>query len=130
MAANLCSKISLSSPIVAIFGATGTGKSKLGIEIAKKFNGEVISVDSMQVTSLTSLKIVREMSVLFSDTCSMHAFNEKNNTFLKIKTLNLVPVSKTVKKAILNEGNYVIPIKYRNDVASKNWLLNLEQITW
>ncbi|KAI5695216.1 hypothetical protein M8J75_012821 [Diaphorina citri] len=36
-------------PIFVILGSTGTGKSKLGIEIAKKFNGEIISADSMQV---------------------------------------------------------------------------------
>ncbi|GFT78741.1 tRNA dimethylallyltransferase [Nephila pilipes] len=37
------------SPIVAVLGCTGTGKSKLAIELAKKFNGEIISADSMQV---------------------------------------------------------------------------------
>ncbi|KAF2367224.1 tRNA dimethylallyltransferase [Trinorchestia longiramus] len=39
----------ISQPIVVILGATGTGKSKLAIEIAQKFNGEIISADSMQV---------------------------------------------------------------------------------
>ena len=32
-----------------IFGPTGVGKSKLGIELGLEFNGEVISMDSMQV---------------------------------------------------------------------------------
>ena len=32
-----------------IFGPTGVGKSQLGIEIAKKYDGEIISMDSMQV---------------------------------------------------------------------------------
>ncbi|KAI1284880.1 tRNA dimethylallyltransferase [Halotydeus destructor] len=36
-------------PVVVVLGATGTGKSKLAIEIARKFNGEIISADSMQV---------------------------------------------------------------------------------
>ncbi|CAG0878502.1 unnamed protein product [Darwinula stevensoni] len=36
-------------PLVVVIGATGTGKSKLALEIATKFNGEVISADSMQV---------------------------------------------------------------------------------
>lgn len=36
-------------PIIVILGATGTGKSKLALEVAKKFNGEVISADAMQV---------------------------------------------------------------------------------
>uniref|UniRef100_A0AC35F7G8 U1-type domain-containing protein n=1 Tax=Panagrolaimus sp. PS1159 TaxID=55785 RepID=A0AC35F7G8_9BILA len=38
-----------SNPIVIVGGCTGTGKSDLGIEIAKKFNGEIISADSMQI---------------------------------------------------------------------------------
>ncbi|VDK52760.1 unnamed protein product [Anisakis simplex] len=37
------------NPLVVILGCTGTGKSDLGIAIAKRFNGEVISADSMQI---------------------------------------------------------------------------------
>ena len=37
-------------PILVILGATGSGKSKLGIELARRFNGEIISADSMQVS--------------------------------------------------------------------------------
>ncbi|PIC40215.1 hypothetical protein B9Z55_011636 [Caenorhabditis nigoni] len=36
------------SPIIFVIGCTGTGKSDLGVAIAKKYGGEVISVDSMQ----------------------------------------------------------------------------------
>ncbi|PNF25887.1 hypothetical protein B7P43_G11140 [Cryptotermes secundus] len=36
-------------PVVVILGATGSGKSKLAIEIARKFAGEILSADSMQV---------------------------------------------------------------------------------
>ncbi|XP_029920042.1 tRNA dimethylallyltransferase isoform X2 [Myripristis murdjan] len=35
--------------LVVILGATGTGKSKLAIEIGKRVQGEIISADSMQV---------------------------------------------------------------------------------
>jgi tRNA dimethylallyltransferase len=42
----MCSRI----PVVVILGATGSGKSKLGIEIARKFGGELLSADSMQVS--------------------------------------------------------------------------------
>lgn len=35
--------------ILAIVGPTATGKTRLGIEIAKKFGGEIINADSMQV---------------------------------------------------------------------------------
>lgn len=36
-------------PLVVVLGATACGKSKLAIELARKFNGEIISADSMQV---------------------------------------------------------------------------------
>jgi tRNA dimethylallyltransferase len=36
-------------PLIIVAGCTGTGKSDLGIELAEKFNGEVISADSMQI---------------------------------------------------------------------------------
>ncbi|XP_074595429.1 tRNA dimethylallyltransferase isoform X2 [Brevipalpus obovatus] len=36
-------------PVVFILGPTGVGKTKLSIELAQKFDGEIISADSMQV---------------------------------------------------------------------------------
>ena len=38
-----------SSKLLIICGPTATGKTKLGIDLAKKFNGELISADSRQV---------------------------------------------------------------------------------
>ncbi len=35
--------------ILAIAGATASGKSKAAVELAKKLNGEIISMDSMQI---------------------------------------------------------------------------------
>lgn len=35
--------------IIVITGPTGVGKTKLSIELAKKYNGEIINADSMQV---------------------------------------------------------------------------------
>ncbi|KAF7186059.1 tRNA dimethylallyltransferase [Pseudocercospora fuligena] len=37
------------NPLIAIIGATGTGKSQLAVEIAKRYNGEVINGDAMQL---------------------------------------------------------------------------------
>ncbi|MGH0172952.1 UNVERIFIED_CONTAM: hypothetical protein FKN15_064213 [Acipenser sinensis] len=42
-------KQSVLPPLVVILGATGTGKSKLAIEIGRRLRGEIISADSMQV---------------------------------------------------------------------------------
>ncbi len=38
-----------SSKIIVIVGQTASGKSDLGIKLARKFNGEIISADSRQV---------------------------------------------------------------------------------
>lgn len=36
-------------PLIVILGATGSGKTKLSLELAKKFKGEILGADSMQV---------------------------------------------------------------------------------
>ncbi|KAM9320101.1 tRNA dimethylallyltransferase [Gastrophryne carolinensis] len=38
-----------SIPLVVILGATGTGKSKLAVQLGRSLGGEIISADSMQV---------------------------------------------------------------------------------
>ena len=35
--------------MIIILGPTATGKTKLAVEIAKKYNGEIISADSRQI---------------------------------------------------------------------------------
>ncbi|HID01634.1 MAG TPA: tRNA (adenosine(37)-N6)-dimethylallyltransferase MiaA, partial [Desulfobacterales bacterium] len=39
----------ITKPIVILIGPTAIGKTSLSIELAKEFNFEIISVDSMQV---------------------------------------------------------------------------------
>ncbi|XP_035734386.1 tRNA dimethylallyltransferase-like [Vespa mandarinia] len=46
-------------PILVILGSTGSGKSRLGIELARRFCGEIISADSMQ-----GLKILAHSDVV------------------------------------------------------------------
>ncbi len=36
-------------PVIAVVGPTASGKTKLAIAIAKRYNGEIISADSMQI---------------------------------------------------------------------------------
>lgn len=36
-------------PLVVILGATGSGKTKLSLQLAKRFGGEIVGADSMQV---------------------------------------------------------------------------------
>jgi len=44
-----------STPLVVIVEETGSGKSALAIELAQKFDGEIISADSRTVQSLVWL---------------------------------------------------------------------------
>ncbi len=37
------------NPVIAVVGPTASGKTSLSIEIAKRFNGQVVSADSMQI---------------------------------------------------------------------------------
>ncbi|EPE05411.1 trna isopentenyltransferase [Ophiostoma piceae UAMH 11346] len=36
-------------PLVVVLGSTGTGKSDLAVELARRFNGEIINADAMQM---------------------------------------------------------------------------------
>ncbi|KAK9502642.1 hypothetical protein O3M35_011374 [Rhynocoris fuscipes] len=56
MADRECSEMWSRVPILVILGATGTGKSKLALQLATKFNGEIISADSMQVNLVKMIK--------------------------------------------------------------------------
>src|ERR1043165_6672283 len=37
------------SPLIAIVGPTGSGKTELGLRLAKQFGGEIVGADSRQV---------------------------------------------------------------------------------
>ncbi|KAL2749041.1 tRNA dimethylallyltransferase isoform X1 [Vespula maculifrons] len=50
-------------PILVILGSTGSGKSKLGIELARRFCGEIISADSMQAQPRGSGSLVIRSSL-------------------------------------------------------------------
>ncbi len=39
----------MSFPLIAVVGPTGSGKSNLALELAKRFSGEIISCDSVQI---------------------------------------------------------------------------------
>ena len=44
-----CLLRSITTPVLLVLGATGAGKSKLALELAQKFKGEIISADAMQM---------------------------------------------------------------------------------
>lgn len=48
-------------PVLVILGATGSGKSRLSIELARRFAGEIISADSMQVSIASHYDFTRDV---------------------------------------------------------------------
>ncbi len=42
-------KNTMKPEIIVVCGPTATGKTRLGIELAEKLNGEIVSADSMQI---------------------------------------------------------------------------------
>lgn len=36
-------------PLIGVVGPTASGKTRLGVQLARHFDGEVVSVDSMQI---------------------------------------------------------------------------------
>ncbi|TEY77573.1 hypothetical protein BOTCAL_0053g00040 [Botryotinia calthae] len=42
-------RVAPKNPLVFVLGATGTGKSQLAIDLAKRFNGEIINGDAVQM---------------------------------------------------------------------------------
>lgn len=88
--------------IVAILGPTGVGKSKMGIEIAQKFNGEIISADSVQIYKEFDIGSAKIKS---SETCGIKHYaidivspNENFSAF------DFVNYSKTRINQILEKG--------------------------
>jgi uridine kinase len=61
-AGQACDEMWSRVPLVVVLGATGTGKSKLAVELAKRFAGEVIGADSMQVSARGADKRLRSQS--------------------------------------------------------------------
>lgn len=64
--------------VIVLIGPTASGKTSLGIELAKKINGEVISADSMQVyktldvgTAKVSIEEQREVKHHLIDICNI-----------------------------------------------------------
>ena len=49
MASAAAAALKVPPPVLVVLGATGAGKSKLALELAQRFGGEIISADAMQM---------------------------------------------------------------------------------
>ncbi|MBO5954688.1 MAG: tRNA (adenosine(37)-N6)-dimethylallyltransferase MiaA [Clostridia bacterium] len=68
--------------VIIITGLTGSGKSGLGIKIAKEFNGEIISADSVQIYKGLDIGSAKEDKQTMSEICHhLIDIKEFNETF-------------------------------------------------
>ena len=77
--------------IILIAGPTASGKSELGIKLAKHFNGEIINADSMQIykelSILTSRPNLKDMKIVNHH---LYGFNSVKKKFSTGHWLNMV----------------------------------------
>ncbi|QDS69720.1 hypothetical protein FKW77_009938 [Venturia effusa] len=90
------------TPIIAIVGPTGIGKTKLGVSLAKFLDGEVISVDSLQVYRdggiMTAKPTLEEMDGIKHHLIDYLDANEEPSSFveLSVQTIRLCQTRRKV----------------------------------
>ena len=50
--------------MIIITGQTATGKTKLGLELAKKYNGELVNFDSRQIYKYLDIITGKDLSII------------------------------------------------------------------
>ncbi|KAI1721869.1 IPP transferase domain-containing protein [Ditylenchus destructor] len=119
-------------PLVLVCGCTGTGKSDLGIEIAKAFDGEVISADSMQIykgLDIATNKVTEEeMSGVPHHMMSFYEPNEDRFNVHQFRTevLRLIADMQQRKKLPVIVGGTAY---YIESILYQNYLIDTEQST-
>ena len=90
-------------PVIAVVGPTASGKTSLSIEIAKRFGGEVVSADSMQIYEkmniATAKPTVEEMQGIPHHLIGFQPIDKK------FSVAEYVTLAKDCIKKIHNEGN-------------------------
>lgn len=114
--------------IIVILGCTGTGKSKLSIEIARQIGGEIISADSMQVykgLDVITNKVTQEERALIPH--HLLDFVEANQTFsvveFKTMALNIISdIHRRQKVPIIVGGTnyYIESLLWENLINEKS----------
>ncbi|XP_048256101.1 tRNA dimethylallyltransferase-like [Haliotis rufescens] len=104
-------------PVVVVLGATGTGKSKLAIELGQKFNGEIISADSMQIYEGLNI-ITNKVTSAEQHQCRHHLigyvnpFTNTSNTVVNFRDRALPVIEKVAAEGklpiIVGGTNYYI----------------------
>ena len=57
----------MDNKVIGVVGATASGKTSLAIKIAQKYDGEIISADSMQIYKGMNIAIYLKISTIGQD---------------------------------------------------------------
>lgn len=114
--------------IVVVLGPTAAGKSQLAIEIAKKYNGEIISADSRQIyksLDIASNKISKsEMQNIKHHLLDIAQPNEDLNLYdwqqLAFKTIDKILHKNKLPIIAGGTGLYICSILQNYDLHPKN----------
>ena len=93
-------------PVIAVVGPTASGKSDLAVSLAEKFNGEIVSCDSMQIykgmsiataaPTLEQLKSVKHHMVEFLDNTQSYSVadyvNQAKEVIFDINSRGKLPI--------------------------------------
>ena len=125
--------------VIVVIGPTSVGKTKMGVALAKKFNGEVISGDSMQIykqMDIGTAKVTEEekegiihhcVDILNSDeTYSVHDFQQTvRKKITEITQRGHVPI--IVGGTGLYVDSLIYGIEYPNIEFDENYRKKLEK---
>ncbi|XP_025108958.1 tRNA dimethylallyltransferase-like [Pomacea canaliculata] len=113
--------------VVAVVGATGTGKSKIGIELGRYFQGEIISADSMQMYQGLDV-ITNKVTAAEQALCPHHLISvlsplSSNNTVTHFRSVALPIIDRLLGESklpiIVGGTNYYIEALLWNFLIDK-----------
>ncbi|WP_027398587.1 tRNA (adenosine(37)-N6)-dimethylallyltransferase MiaA [Anaerovorax odorimutans] len=96
----------MTKKIIIIAGPTAVGKTKYAIEVAKKFNGEIISADSMQLYKYMNIGSAKPTKEELAE-AKHHLVNEIDPR-IEFSVAKYQKLAKEYIKEVMNRGN--IPI--------------------
>ena len=114
--------------IIVITGPTAVGKTKLGVELAKKYNAEIINYEPTNVRALFG----RALTLIFMSTLRNSKFNEalellkseSQRLYRKIKTIDLYTQFIVRANKALDEYNEV----FRKRLTTRKRFYNIDCI--
>ena len=96
----------MKAKILAVVGPTASGKSALAIELAKRFNGEIICCDSMQIYKQMNIGTAKPSAEELNS--ATHHLFDFADPFESFSCADYIPLAERVVEDILSRGKLPI----------------------